>query len=206
MNPKEIYTKNDDGEFIASGVWFCGKCKTVPVMVMSDGSSKGNAEKCCKPKFCKCGKEIKNYHTRCQDCLNEIATNASNKRYGETPKICLSKYKEDMVYSPDLEKYIDIDDIECHFDENADLSKERFFGVCKRYLPQIDFIEHYEESVLDDFCDDGGELLVTLTDGVDDFKKAQEALFEANSNKYIYNVDSNLAVIFPNPEDTDGHK
>ncbi len=59
MDAKPLFTE-DKKDVVAH---FCGKCRIVK-------ASLEDAEDCCKPKLCDCGKEVRKYYSVCDVCLN----------------------------------------------------------------------------------------------------------------------------------------
>jgi hypothetical protein len=125
-------------------VYQCSVCNKISF-------DKDLADICCKPGKCNiCGKEVKPYYTRCDECYAKI-------RYEKANKIKYSDYKLEYLYDDRYDKYFrDYEELLEFYELNDDNEIPKWVWGCIEHPFKIDIrsaLENAEEQMYEDFDD-----------------------------------------------------
>lgn len=108
MDAIELTGKRVDGVEVVVNA--CGKCGVIAV-------DKPNADACCKPRHCACGKEIGRWEERCPDCQRTASAGREQARRDKATRIPHSQYGAGMLLCDCCDKFFD--DLESLFEAHA---------------------------------------------------------------------------------------
>ena len=103
VNAKELFNLDDKNNYVATGIYFCDKCRIVH-------RNKDAADECCMPHPCTCGEKVDTPYTRqCSKCRDRIWAEERHKRFEAMPIVEYNGeplyYNEE--YYPDKETLLD---------------------------------------------------------------------------------------------------
>lgn len=82
--PKELYSKDDGGAFVAKGVWYCGECGLI-------SQSQELAENCCKLPTCNTCKQMfetdNKYWLICEPCRRQKDHEHEQASWDKMPEV-----------------------------------------------------------------------------------------------------------------------
>jgi hypothetical protein len=153
MNPIRLEGKLANGK--PCYVWACGECQLAR-------ETEQEAEDCCKPKMCECGKPVEFPYTVCKQCREETQRKRDQAIYDKAKKVKWEDYDGSMlVCDRDDKFYTDPGEI---FDEHYEDPPVWAWGTYGKKLT-IDAHEIVERALEnDDACEESMECIPDLTE------------------------------------------
>lgn len=110
MNAKPLFVE-DKTDVVA---YFCSECRIVK-------KTSQEAEDCCKPKLCDCGKEVRQYYSVCDTCLDISRIKKEKEKLSKATRIKVPT--TDAVYSEGAsnEGYVFFDGLEDEFEDDSEM-------------------------------------------------------------------------------------
>jgi hypothetical protein len=94
MSAVELF--HQDGH--SAHVWYCDKCRHV-------ADTKKKAEECCTGRLCSCGKPVRHYSIRCDECdsrdFKAKCEREENERFEKATKVSANDWTGDQCYYED---------------------------------------------------------------------------------------------------------
>lgn len=148
MDVHELVKRGSD-EVVAI---YCGKCGTVFRMTEPD-----QADGCCKPRMCKCGKPTMGSYVSCDSCIKAMDEAKEKATFDKATKIQFADYKGDFVFSEALrhDGYLPTDQVEERLADMKPEDRPRYVWACVPFgLDRLDasdvlssyLEEHHEEA------------------------------------------------------------
>lgn len=181
----ELY-KQQDGDFKATGVFYCSECRAV-------FPNRDQAQGCHGERICECGQPIKSrYQQTCDDCWRKdsLAKEAKKEaeRFEKATKISAADYKGEMVFLDD-EYFNDVADA---IDDYEEGQEPEYVWACKDVGVPRATAENIYENLLENMWEDAD---ASDLNGVVELEAAIEAFNEANKSTPVYYPDYSTAIL-----------
>lgn len=182
----ELFRKLEDGSMVATGVFYCSKCRTV-------FPTESQARRCHGEVLCACGEKIEDrYGDLCPKCrMKEWKARddaAEVQRFEKATKITEAEYKGEMVYLDD--RYSDC--VEDAIDDYLPGQEPEYVWACKDQGVPLANAESIYENVLENMWEDAD---VSDLNGVDELEAAVKAFNEANRSITVFVPDYSTAIL-----------
>jgi hypothetical protein len=165
-----------------AGIYYCGKCRHV-------ARTQAEAEQCCKPRVCACGKKTEGYWTVCHDCREKAERAKEAKRFADAEKLTAwdgPVFAEGI--GPQDGFFETVDDLTEHCEDNG-MSLPPYVWPCDKVpFAVVDFDDIVEAAAYEDF--DAGDL-----SGTAELKAAIEAFNEANKALCLWEPNYKKALV-----------
>jgi len=174
MNAVELF--NQDGR--AAGVFYCAKCRVVH-------RTADEAEQCCQPRHCACGKEIERYSIGCDECWKSKRDREYAERIAKAVEVENWDGWVNAEFGPRDGWFESVEDL-IEWAEGDDRKLPEFvFCGRDRGVRKAD-ISDVTTLILDDMWEDADEDSLY---GVAELEAAIEKFNEANTGIPVWEVD-----------------
>ena len=194
MTAVELFHK--DGH--SANVWYCGKCRIV-------AKTQEGAEKCCAERLCSCGKPLRRYSLKCNECdhrdFKAKCDREEEERFDKATKVLAKDWDGEQCYYED--HYFETVDEFMEWAEDNFINESHYpdyiWNAENQGVRKAD-IEDIITNCVDSLWEDADE---SDLNGVDELQAAVDAFNEANKSVKCYMVDFSTAIILDEiPQET----
>lgn len=182
----ELY-KLQDGEYKATGVFYCSECRVVH-------RTKEEAELCHGERLCGCGNKVMQgyYQKLCSDCQSKEWREKEAKREAErfeaAKKITAAEYDGEHVYLGD--NYYD--SVEDAIDQFLEGQEPEYVWACTTHGIRQAELEDVTQNIVENLWEDAD---TNDLNGLDEMQAAIDAFNKANESLQLWEPDYSTAIL-----------
>ena len=179
----ELYKKVEDEEMKPCGIFYCSKCRSV------HGSQK-EANECCVPRLCACGKQLERYQTICDQCQEAKEVKCEQDRFNAAKKVHESEYTGSRIFYND-KFYSDVESLLEQLEDDG-VEPPSYAWACENVgIPKAS-LSDVTDRVVENMWEGASE---SDLNGLDELEAAINAFNDANKSVSMWEVDYSTAVL-----------